>query len=106
MDDLFLTENFREDLVVDVIGLDGKGVANFLAFVVFTNGLPDELTLRGDALVVLTPRQPWKNQDDAPDLGAINKEVVEWVNGFGWIPVRHSIDSYAVVLPRLLSVKL
>jgi hypothetical protein len=106
VDDLFLTEDFREDLVVDVIGLDGEGVANFLAFVVFANGLPDELTLHGDALVVLTPRQPWKNRDDAPDLRAINKEVVEWVNGFGWIPARHSIDGYAVVLPRLLSVKL
>ncbi len=85
VDDLFLTDNFREDLVVDVIGSDGKGVANFHAFVVFANGLPDELALHGDALVVLTLGQPWKNQDDAPDLRAINKEVVEWVNGFGWI---------------------
>ncbi len=106
MDDLFLTEDSREDLVVDVIGPDSKGVADFLAFIVFPNGLPDELTLHDDALVVLTPLQPWKNRDDAPDLGAINNEMVEWVNGFGWIPVRHSIDGYAAVLPCLLSVKL
>ncbi len=53
VDDLFLTDKFRENLVVDVIGLDGEGVANFLAFVVFANGLPNELALHGDALVVL-----------------------------------------------------
>jgi hypothetical protein len=106
VDDLFLTEDFKEDIVVDIIGLDSKGVADFFAFVVFTNELPDELVLRSDALVVLSPRQPWKNRDDAPDLGAINKEVVEWVNGFGWIPVRRSIEGYAAVLPHLLSVKL
>jgi hypothetical protein len=58
VDGLFLTEDFREDLIVDIIGLDSKGVANFLAFIVFANGLPDELVLRGDALVVLTLRQP------------------------------------------------
>ncbi len=57
--------------MINVIRLDGEGIANFFSTVVLADEATDEAALLFNALKMLTSSQPWENQDDTSDLGAV-----------------------------------
>ncbi len=81
-----------------MIRSDGRGIADFFSTVVLADEATNEAVLLFNALKMLTSSQPWENQDDTSDLGAVKSTVVKGVNGFSWFLVRHSIDDMVAMM--------
>jgi hypothetical protein len=54
-----------------VIRLDSEGIADFFSTVVLADEATNEAALLFNALKMLTLSQPWENQDDTSDFGAV-----------------------------------
>ncbi len=71
MDDFFFPEDYRESCVINVIRSDGEGIADIFSTVVLADEATNKAALLFNALKLLTLSQPWENQDDTSDLGAV-----------------------------------
>ncbi len=54
-----------------MIRLDSEGIADFFSTVVLADEATNEAALLFNALKMLTLSQPWENQDDTSDFGAV-----------------------------------
>ncbi len=70
--------------------MDGEDAADFFGCVIFNDEVFDELALRCDAPIVEFASKPWKNGDNAYNLGVDGVAVVEWVSPGA---VRHAIGA-------------